>query len=1321
MSISKLYFSFITLLLSFVIYHPQIYGAVLTFDDPTDCDLSVDVPDDFHVCFDEEFSLGGIIIGDYDDYIWYENGNETNYDLDEEISIDATTSFTLIAFYESEDNIIINGDFEGGDSDFTTDYVIGTTSCFGLGNLDCEGTYDVIDDPSDGHDNFDACSDVIGGGNMMVVNGAASLQEIWCQEVCVEPGATYVFSAWAASVNPNSPAQLQFAIEGELIGSLFSLTSSTCDWEEFEAEWTSSNETTVEICVTNQNTAAGGNDFALDGIGFVRVCQDEATFTVTQSEFETEFNDPVELTCTTTESEIVVSVMPSNDYSYDWSTDEGLIVEYEEDNQIVIVNAPGVYTVTVTDIFGCSLDYEIEIEEDIEYPELTIESSNDLDCTQNLTELEVDANYGGIDFEWYNSTYEFISDDNSIVVSEGGTYYVLGFDDDTGCETLDSIFIAENFEEFETQIISSNNLDCNNTTSIISITSPYSLIEWFDMDTTSLGTSTNITINQEGTYYANITFENGCSTTDSITVLYTNPIFEYSINFDSIINCYSPTSNITISIDTFIYTFNWLTQNVNQLSPFDFEVSLANYYVFEIIDTSDCIYVDSIFVAADFTPPAINFTPDSITCTDPIANLSIENPTGELTIDWFINNSLYTTSDSLNVDQESFIQYIVTAPNGCTAEGEFDVLSNASVPTVSIKGDTLNCTKTIVELVPISAANNLMYNWQYPNGTSSSEATIQTAQSGLHTLSITNELGCQASTSYMVEIDTIKPQVILPDLLILNCNNPSLSGTIEADSLTADILTVGNWLNSDDLTYFINEPGEYNINAIGYNGCSSSEKIVTLIDTLSPIILLNNIQSLDCNTTEFDLSIEIINPFETLIWNNNVIPNDDLVQSITMSGTYAISAIAANGCQSSTEIEITQSEDIPQFDIIASTIDCNNPYSTVEIIIANAYTTFSISNNSSSISNALTFETQESDTIYVKVTNALGCTTIKTLLIDFDTIAPNFELDAKKLTCNLLQTNITIESQDNILHTEVYDNNGLYIGDINTPITVAGLYTVTCMSANGCSKSKAIEIIEETDYPTIENFITQDFICESGLEISQLEISGGRPPYIVLVDGDELSNTTDSFSIRTQGQHTIEVIDANGCLTDTLIIIEPILPLITSVIPEVSINQGDLFQFELDFNKPEEEIEIIEWQPQQYLNCYDCTSPIYSGNEDITYSIYVRDKMGCESTTQVSVKLNIEVKYYIPNVFALNTFENNKFTIYDNDEDISNIIRLNIYDRWGNLVSRKENFPPNNPNLGWDGRYNDNFVEGGVYVYHFILELKTGDIVHESGDITFIK
>ncbi len=62
---------------------------------------------------------------------------------------------------------------------------------------------------------------------------------------------------------------------------------------------------------------------------------------------------------------------------------------------------------------------------------------------------------------------------------------------------------------------------------------------------------------------------------------------------------------------------------------------------------------------------------------------------------------------------------------------------------------------------------------------------------------------------------------------------------------------------------------------------------------------------------------------------------------------------------------------------------------------------------------------------------------------------------------------------------------------------------------------------------------------------------------------------------------------------------------------------------------------------------------------------------------------------------------------------------MRVYDRWGNMMFDKKDFPANEPALGWQGTLNGNFVVPGVYVYYIEIQIdgKTG-IDQYSGDIT---
>lgn len=169
-------------------------------------------------------------------------------------------------------DVVANGAFSSGNAAFTTDLALGAGGTWGL--LSLEGTYGITTDPSLLHSNFPSCGDHTSGtGNMLLVNGSATPDaSIWCQTIAVQPNTTYAFSAWLMSASPESPAILDFTVNGVALGDPLLASSTTCQWEEFFAIWESGPSTSASICITNQNLAGSGNDFALDDISFNALC-----------------------------------------------------------------------------------------------------------------------------------------------------------------------------------------------------------------------------------------------------------------------------------------------------------------------------------------------------------------------------------------------------------------------------------------------------------------------------------------------------------------------------------------------------------------------------------------------------------------------------------------------------------------------------------------------------------------------------------------------------------------------------------------------------------------------------------------------------------------------------------------------------------------------------------------------------------------------------------------------------------------------------------------------------------------------------------------
>ncbi len=179
-----------------------------------------------------------------------------------------TTTMYIVESREVDTNRLLNGSFELGNVDFTSEYIYNPVSIWN------PGTYAIVDDANDVHPNFNCDSDhTTGSGLMMCVNGASTPDVVvWTTSLSnIDPDAEYEFSTWVSSLAFFFPAVLQFRINGVLLGDPFNASFQTCTWNQFFEVWDSGGATDATISIINQNTASNGNDFSLDDIYFAEV------------------------------------------------------------------------------------------------------------------------------------------------------------------------------------------------------------------------------------------------------------------------------------------------------------------------------------------------------------------------------------------------------------------------------------------------------------------------------------------------------------------------------------------------------------------------------------------------------------------------------------------------------------------------------------------------------------------------------------------------------------------------------------------------------------------------------------------------------------------------------------------------------------------------------------------------------------------------------------------------------------------------------------------------------------------------------------------
>ncbi|PKR81270.1 hypothetical protein CW751_05475, partial [Brumimicrobium salinarum] len=168
-------------------------------------------------------------------------------------------------------NTILNGDFEDGNSGFSSQYVYSAMSI----NHAQYAVGTSISNPWWGN-----CTDhTSGSGNMMIVNSDCPTSgtgftepSFWCQKVTVEPNTDYFFSAFVANANNDvNTAEIALDLDGIRMIT-HSSNVGACNYEEITYVWNSGAQTEVEICLKEISGICGGADFIIDDISFSPIC-----------------------------------------------------------------------------------------------------------------------------------------------------------------------------------------------------------------------------------------------------------------------------------------------------------------------------------------------------------------------------------------------------------------------------------------------------------------------------------------------------------------------------------------------------------------------------------------------------------------------------------------------------------------------------------------------------------------------------------------------------------------------------------------------------------------------------------------------------------------------------------------------------------------------------------------------------------------------------------------------------------------------------------------------------------------------------------------
>ncbi len=150
-------------------------------------------------------------------------------------------------------------------------------------------------------------------------------------------------------------------------------------------------------------------------------------------------------------------------------------------------------------------------------------------------------------------------------------------------------------------------------------------------------------------------------------------------------------------------------------------------------------------------------------------------------------------------------------------------------------------------------------------------------------------------------------------------------------------------------------------------------------------------------------------------------------------------------------------------------------------------------------------------------------------------------------------------------------------------------------------------------------------------------------------------------------------------------------------------------------------IETYAWTPAANLSCTDCADPLADPVFKTVYTVTVTDSNNCVFTDSILVRTVCNGKnYFIPNTFSPNGDGVND-VFYPRGDNLYNIQTMRVFNRWGQMVFEKRDFPANSAASGWDGTFNGRPAPVDVYVYIVEVVCDNAQVVTLNGNVTLIR
>lgn len=446
----------------------------------------------------------------------------------------------------------------------------------------------------------------------------------------------------------------------------------------------------------------------------------------------------------------------NGNYQYAWKGPGGFTSSVPEPEVI----DTGSYQLIITGENGCSdtLNQRLFASQDL--PDLAI-LNDTITCLKSTGILSGISSGSGVTYSW-SGPNGFSSTDSSVQVQDTGSY-TLRIIAPNGCTNSAQARLSGDLSApVITSIPEPDTLTCINTsvTLDVQLQSGNFEIQWTGPGGfSSLDQRPEVT--EAGMYRLTITGENGCSTTDSLTVYENTQRPDISAIGDTI-TCSKPEGTLKGSSSTNGVTYYWTGPNGYSSDLAEPVVSDSGTYTLVVTAPNGCTSEEQVSVELDADFPNVTpIAPDTLNCVTQTIDISAQASGNGLTYVWTEMGNPLGTDPNISITAPGNYTLAVTNDVGCTRTINFSIAIDTMTPTALFIVDTITCMDPEQRIQNLGHETGYSYEWAGPGGFASNEISPLVNEGGNYQVVITDQAnGCSSSTEILVEDRSALPTSI---------------------------------------------------------------------------------------------------------------------------------------------------------------------------------------------------------------------------------------------------------------------------------------------------------------------------------------------------------------------------------------------------------------------------------------------------------------------------------------------------------------------------------------------------------------------------------